>query len=150
MPVGTDLEGATHEVHIFADASEQAYRAVAYLRTEDKSSQTHLSLILAHSRVAPKCLHSIPCLELCAALVAAQLAHVLERELSLKIAHTVLWSDSTTVLTWLHSQSCPFKVFVGARVAEVEELTENCTWHYVDSVNNPADDLTLEALIEPN
>ncbi|KAL7851363.1 hypothetical protein AOLI_G00217190 [Acnodon oligacanthus] len=150
VPVGTDLEGDTHEVHIFADASEQVYGAVAYMRSEDHEGQVHLSFILAHTREAPKCLHSIPRLELCAALMAAQLSHVLERE----VARTELWSDSTTVLTWLHSQSCRYKVFVGTRVAEIQELTENCTWRYVDSTNNPADDLTigktLEALTEPN
>lgn len=58
------------------------------------------------------------------------------------------------VLTWLHSQSCQFKVFVGARVSEIQELTENCTWCYVDSDQNPADDLTrgktLEELKDPN
>lgn len=154
VPADANLEGATREVHIFADASEQAYGAVAYMRTEDREGQIHLSFILARSRVAPRRLHSIPRLELCGALVAAQLAHVLERELSLTVARTVLWSDSTTVLTWLHSQSCRYKVFVGARIAEIQELTEKCTWRYVDSANNPADDLTrgktLEALIDPN
>ncbi|KAG1926322.1 guanine nucleotide-binding protein G(I)/G(S)/G(O) subunit gamma-2 [Pimephales promelas] len=154
VPLDANLEGATREVHIFADASEQAYGAVAYMRTENKEGQIHLSFILARSRVAPRRLHSIPRLELCGALVAAQLAHILERELTLTVARTVLWSDSTTVLTWLHSQSCRYKIFVGARIAEIQELTEKCTWRYVDSANNPADDLTrgktLEALIVPN
>lgn len=154
VPVEASLEGATREVHIFAEASEQAYGAVAYMRTEEDEGRIHLSFILACSRVASKRLHSIPHLELCAALVAGQLARVLEKELTLPLARIVLWSDSTTVLTWLHSQSCRYKVFVGARVAEIQELTENCTWRYVDSVNNPADDLTrgktLEALIESN
>ena len=151
---GSEFGGATHEVHIFADASERAYGAVAYMRTEDSTGQIHLAFILARSRVAPKRLHSVPRLELCAALVAAQLAGILERELTLKITSTRLWSDSTTVLTWLESQSCRYKVFVGARVAEIQELTKNCTWHYVDSANNPADDLTrgktLETLTKPN
>ncbi|KAK0138068.1 hypothetical protein N1851_025731 [Merluccius polli] len=162
VPVDVNQEGVTRELHIFADASEQAYGAVAYMRTEDADCHIHLSFILARSRVAPKRMHSIPRLELCAALVAAQLACVLERELTLlllsyltlKVACTVLWSDSTTVLTWLHSQSCRYKVFVGARVAEIQELTESCVWRYVDTANNPVDDLTrgkaLESLVEPS
>jgi len=72
----------------------------------------------------------------------------------LTVAQNVLWSDSTTVLTWLHSQSFHYKVFLGTRIAEIQELTEKCTWCSVDSANNPADDLTrgktLEALIDPN
>ena len=153
-PADFAQEAVTHEVHIFADASEQAYGAVAYLRAVTKEGQIHLSFILARSRVAPKRVHSIPRLELCATLVAAQLASLLTKELTLAVVHITLWSDSTTVLTWLHSQSCRFKVFVGARVAEIQELTEDCTWRYVDSEQNPADELTrgktLQELIDPN
>ncbi|XP_053710099.1 uncharacterized protein LOC128752671 [Synchiropus splendidus] len=154
MPKDIQLEGATHEIHIFADASEQVYGAVAYLRTQSPSVGTCLSFIMARSRVAPKRIQSIPRLELCAALVGAKLAYLIEKELTLNLDRIVLWSDSTTVLTWLQSQSCRYKVFVGVRVAEIQELTEKCTWRYVESENNPADDLTrgktLASLVEPN
>lgn len=154
VPTDVNLESVDRELHIFADASEKAYGALAYMRTEDTHGHVHLSFILARSQVAPKRMHSIPRLELCAALVAAQLASVIERELTLKVARTVLWSDSTTVLTWLHSLSCRFKVFVGGRVAEIQDLTENCVWRYVDTIKNHADDLTrgkaLETLVEKN
>ncbi len=149
-----EKDGASHEVHIFSDASEQAYGAVAYLRTADKRGQVYLSFMVARSRVAPKRSHSIPRLELCGALVAAQLAKLLQKELTLQIETTVLWTDSSTVLTWLSSESCHYKVFVGNRVAEIQELTENCSWRYVDSASNPADDLTrgkpLNVLTEMN
>lgn len=85
MPSEASLEDAARELHIFADASEQAHGAVAYMRTEDADGHVHLSFILACSRVAPKRLHSIPRLELCAALVTAQLAAAAAR------------SDSSTV-----------------------------------------------------
>lgn len=71
MPKGLDLKAVTSEVHIFADASKKAYGAIAYLRTETEEGRIHLSFILARSNVAPKCMHSIPHLELRAGLVAA-------------------------------------------------------------------------------
>lgn len=142
VPPEVEKDSAIHEVHIFSDASEQAYGAVAYMRTTDKRGQVYLSFILARSRVAPKRSHSIPRLELCGALVAAQLARLLQREQTLQIETTVLWTDSSNVLTWLNSESCHYKVFVGNRVAEIQELTENCSWCYVDSASNPANDLT--------
>ncbi len=52
-----------------------------------------------------------------------------------------------TVLYWLLSDSCRYKVFVGTRVAEIQELTKGQEWHYVDSQNNPADDLTRGKLL---
>lgn len=121
VPPEVEKDSAIHEVHIFSDASEQAYGAVAYMRTTDKRGQVYLSFILARSRVAPKRSHSIPRLELCGALVAAQLARLLQREQTLQIETTVLWTDSSTVLTWLNSESCHYKVFVGNRVAEIQE-----------------------------
>ena len=98
--------------------------SVAYLRTENAHGRVEMSFLTARSRVAPKKQQSIPRLELCAALTAAQLAVLLQRELTLDIHNVVFWTDSTTVLTWLQSDSCRYKVFVGTRVAEIQELTD--------------------------
>ncbi|XP_042575337.1 uncharacterized protein LOC122136428 [Cyprinus carpio] len=148
-----DVPEAERELHIFCDASETAYGSVAYLRTEHQG-QVEVAFIHARSRVSPKRQQSMPRLELCAALTGAQLAKILHNELSLEIRNTFLWSDSTTVLTWLKSESCRFKVFVGTRVTEIQELTEGHCWRYVDSVNNVADDITrgktLLELSQPN
>lgn len=149
-----DISGLQREVHVFCDASEEAYGSVAYLRTTDRHGEVYLSFLMARSRVAPKRFHSMPRLELCAALTGAQLSQVLKRELTIHIDRTTLWSDSTTVLTWLRSESCRFKVFVGTRVAEIQELTDGHAWRYVDTARNPADDVTrgkkLRELIQPN
>ncbi len=151
---GIDHSHNTKQIHIFCDASEQAYGSVAYLRTEDDNGHIQLAFLLARSKVAPKWRLAIPRLELCAALNGAQLAKLLHTELTIQINTETLWTDSTTVLAWLKSESYRFKVFVGTRVAEIQELTAECTWRYVDSSSNPADDLTqgktLSYLSMPN
>jgi len=122
-PLLTEGEDAKYDLHIFCDASERAYGAVAYL-TVDAGDTIHTSFVMARSRVAPKRQQSIPRLELCAALAGAQLCKLIKTEMTLPIRQTVLWSDSTTVLEWLQSDSCRYKVFVGTRVIEIQELTD--------------------------
>lgn len=95
---------------------------------------------------------SMPRLELCAALVGAQLSALILSALT--ITRTFLWTDSTAALNWLKSESCRFKVLVGTRFAEIQELTQDHEERYVNSLSNPADDVTrgktLAELIQPN
>lgn len=119
-----DKPECSRELHVFCDASQQAYGSVAYLRKGDTDGHLEVSFLTARSRVAPKRQLSMPRLELCAALTGAQLASLLTRELTLPLSRVVMWTDSTTVLTWIESDSCHFKVFVGTRIAEIQELTD--------------------------
>ncbi|XP_019218180.1 uncharacterized protein LOC109203254 [Oreochromis niloticus] len=154
VPPRADTGRPGREAHIFCDASERAYGAVAYLRTQDSQGDVHVAFTMARSRVSPRKQISMPRLELCAALAGAQLAKVLETELAFQPSDITLWSDSTTVLTWLKSDSCRYKVFVGTRIAEIQDLTEVSRWRYVNTEDNPADDLTrgktLLELSQPN
>ncbi|KAK7880766.1 hypothetical protein WMY93_032579 [Mugilogobius chulae] len=138
----TDCSNSSRTIHVFCDASERAYGSVAYLRTDSGEGDVQVAFLAARSRVAPKKQLSIPRLELCGALTGAQLASVLIKELTVQIQAVVYWTDSTTVLHWLQSDSCRYKVFVGTRVAEVQELTDINAWRYIDSASNPADDIT--------
>lgn len=141
-PPCADKSTTSRELHIFCDASERAYGSVAYLRTMDDQGHVHSSFVLARSRVAPKKRLSMPRLELNAALTGAQLAKLIQTELTITFQQVFLWSDSTTVLQWLKSESCRYKVYVGTRVAEIQTLTDVASWRYVDSARNPADDIT--------
>ena len=142
FPPSVALETSKIDLHVFSDASETAYGAVVYLRTTDIAGDVHLAFVLARSRVAPRKQQSIPRLELCAALVGAQLARMVKEELTLPLSEMFLWSDSMTVITWLQSQSCRYKVFVGTRVSEIQDLVGVESWRYVDTGRNPADIVT--------
>ena len=49
-----------------------------------------------------------------------------------------MWTESTTVLQWLHSLEKQ-SVFVANCVAEILEVTTADEWYYVQSADNPAD-----------
>ncbi|XP_065087476.1 uncharacterized protein LOC135709181 [Ochlerotatus camptorhynchus] len=70
-------------IHIFADASQLAYGACVYVRSTDASGMVKVALLTAKSRVAPLKRQSIPRLELCGALLAAQLFEKVKSSLQL-------------------------------------------------------------------
>ena len=55
-----------HQLHVFADASEIAYAACVWLRSEDASGNVNFSLLFARTKVAPVTTLSLPRLELSA------------------------------------------------------------------------------------
>jgi hypothetical protein len=77
-----------------------------------------------------------------AALLASRLAKTVHDEFKIKPAKVILWTDSMIVLVWLRSESALLKPFVGVRVAEIQATWEPCTWKYVPTKLNPADDLS--------
>ena len=94
---------------------------------------------------------TIPKLELQAALLAARLRDEIRRALTLDIDRTFMWTDSTTVLQWLHSlEKQP--AFVANRISEILELTTTDEWYHVQTADNPADagtrGLSAKALLE--
>lgn len=50
----------------------------------------------------------------------------------------------------IQSVSQHYKVFVEKRIAEIQELIGADSWRYVDSDENPADDITRRYLAKPN
>lgn len=131
----------------FSDASLKGYSAVVYLRLSYASNPATLHLITAKSRVAPLKSSrldeslSVPRLELCGALLLAQVMHHIQKRLSrlVGISSMHAWTDSTVVLSWLTNSQLQFKVFVTNRLKKIRELLPTCHWHHVSTVQNPAD-----------
>ncbi|XP_065197638.1 uncharacterized protein LOC135829160 [Sycon ciliatum] len=137
IAVATDIQ-----LHVFADASEKAYGAAAYLRVANHGTQLAVSLVAAKARVAPLKPASIPRLELQAAVLASRLSCTVREQLRISIPRVIFWTDSRTVLLWIRSDARQFKPFVAHRIAEITDTTEVDQWHWVPTRLNPADDLS--------
>ena len=81
------------QLHLFSDASEQAFGAVAYLRIQTPSN-TRCHLVMAKSRVAPIKPLTLPRLELQGAVLAIRLKETVVKEMNWKFDTVYFWTDS--------------------------------------------------------
>ncbi|XP_062714355.1 uncharacterized protein LOC134291087 [Aedes albopictus] len=129
------------QIHVFVDASPEAYASVAYLRIIDKGVP-RCALVAAKSKVAPLKPLSVPRLELQAALIGSRLADTICKYLNLSVKQRFFWLDSSTVLAWLRSDSRRYHPFVAFRVGEILSLTAVNEWRHLQSKYNVADEAT--------
>lgn len=126
------------EFHIFTDASQTAYGACLYVRTIT-SMGIVTRLLMAKSRVAPIKPVTIPRLELCGALIGAQLYQKALTSLRMTADGCTFWTDSMIVIGWLKMLPTQLKVFVRNRVSDILEITGSWPWQHVPTTDNPAD-----------
>ncbi|XP_062141924.1 uncharacterized protein LOC133849944 [Drosophila sulfurigaster albostrigata] len=122
------------QYHGFCDASERAYGF--RVETANKVS-THL--LTAKTKVAPVKSLSVPRLELCGAVLLAELSAALLLNLPAESFQTFFWTDSTIVLAWLNKPPCRWTTFVANRVAKIVQASDAKNWSHVRSEHNPAD-----------
>ncbi len=77
------------ELRVFCDASELAIAAVAYLVIYTEDGTHHTSFVLGKAKVAPTSGHTIPRLELCAAVLAVQIAQIVTDNIDTVKLHDV-------------------------------------------------------------
>lgn len=130
------------QLHVFCDASERAYAASIYLRTELADGSIKSQLIMSKTRVAPVKQISVARLELCGALLGAQISKQIAELLEVKL--TSIWTDSEIVLAWIRGHPAKWKTFVVNRVSEIHDLVSAEAWNYVPTKENPADCATRE------
>ncbi|XP_063399006.1 uncharacterized protein LOC134683625 [Mytilus trossulus] len=131
-------EASNREVHIFCDASKEAIGAVAYLRLIDSHHVT-VSFLLGKAKVAPSHGNTIPRLELCASVLAAELSDLVKEHLGIDQSEMYFYSDSKIVLGYLTNESKRFHVYVGNRVRRIRVSCDPKRWSHVSTENNPAD-----------
>lgn len=134
------LAKAVHvELCVFADASTKAIGAVAYLKAVQEDGETHVGFVMGKAKLAPQSEPTIPRLELCAAVLAVEMADLIHEELDVRLDSTKFFTDSKVVLGYIFNESRRFYVYVHNRVQRIRQTTKPDQWHYVRTDDNPAD-----------
>ncbi|XP_055910470.1 uncharacterized protein LOC129944834 [Eupeodes corollae] len=132
-------EGKVMELHGFADASESAYSAAVYSRVVGPDG-IRTALICAKTRIAPtKPTLTIPRLELCGSLLLTKLLSKVKDALMIHETECFAYTDSTTVLHWIHGFPRQRNVFVDNRISQIVSKFPVSIWHHVRTADNPAD-----------
>uniref|UniRef100_A0AC34Q3Q5 Integrase catalytic domain-containing protein n=1 Tax=Panagrolaimus sp. JU765 TaxID=591449 RepID=A0AC34Q3Q5_9BILA len=133
------------EIHVFTDASNMAYGAVAYVRLQIEENKFESHVILSKSRICPlnKDKLGIPKLELLGAWTGTRMSMDIREEIKQPIDIT-RWTDSTTVLQWLDNP--PKNTFVQNRIKEMYKA--EITFRHVPGKQNPADILSRGSTVD--
>nr|XP_027222264.1 uncharacterized protein LOC113814404 [Penaeus vannamei] len=124
------------------DASKESIAAVSYLKTEHEDGSSEIGFVMGKAKIAPLHGHTIPRLELCAAVLAVELSEVVLENLDEEIDIVKFYTDSKVVLGYIHNQTRRFYVYVENRVNRIHRSTKPEQWNYVPTSVNPADRAT--------
>ena len=135
-------------IHLFSDASMEAYGVGAYVVQSGDQNSSHL--LLGKVKVAPlrmlknrqeeEVRRSVPQLELMAATLSVQLAEFLKAEKFIDSnVEVTFWTDAKTVLSWLNNPRIKMDIFVRNRVKFILRYSRPDQWRYCPTDKNPAD-----------
>ena len=130
------------ELCVFSDASTKAIAAVAYLKVTDAAGNNHIGFVMGKAKLTPRPEHTVPRLELCAAVLAVELSDLIAAELDLQLDAITYYSDSKVVLGYISNETRRFYVYVSNRVQRIRRASYPGQWRYVPTDQNPADHAT--------
>ena len=133
-------ESVCIELHTFSDASESGIAAVSYLLTYYEDGNCDIGFAMGKAKVAPVRGHTIPRLELCAAVLASEMTETVKENLGIKLHTVKYYTDSKVVLGYIHNQSRRFYTYVSNRVDKIRTVSSPNQWNFVPTNLNPADD----------
>ena len=74
--------------------------------------------------------------------------------MDIKVDKSIFWTDSTSVLRYIHNENKRFHTFVANRISIIHDGSEHCQWRYINTMLNPADDasrgLSVESYLTTN
>lgn len=126
-------------VCIFADTSQGAFGACAYIRWMTINKEHDVRFVAAKSRVAPLKELTILPLELQAAVLASRLQVSIKEECRFQFDETFLFTDSAIVLACIRSTARRYKPFVSSRVGQIQTNSDPAQWKHILGEQNVAD-----------
>ena len=148
----------TVSLHVFVDASTEAYAAAVYVRVEDSKgekgskSKVESYLVTSKARVTPTKAESVSRLELNSAVIGLRLGHAVAIAYEMNPKNIHFWTDSMNVLHWINTPANRLKTFVSNRIGQIQSHSESTQWRHVSTDQNPADtatrDISLQDLIK--
>ena len=130
-----NLEKQEVSQHVFIDASNEAYAAVAYLKVKYKNGESR-RLVAAKTKVVSMEATSTSRIELMAAVLTVKPAIPMKKVLAMPEKKIFYGINSVNVLWLIKNRSCALKMF---RIAKIQKESSPTRWKYVKTDNNPAD-----------
>ncbi|CAK1581456.1 unnamed protein product [Parnassius mnemosyne] len=136
----THDDAKSYQLIGFCDGSSKAYGCCVYLRAV-RANHFNTHLLIAKSKVAPLKPLTVNRLELCGAVLLGRVLKHMQNLLRDKIplSKVIAFTDSNTVLAWLHTEPHKLKTFVSHRVAKIIDDVSVDSWQHVSTYDNPAD-----------
>ncbi|KAH9637943.1 hypothetical protein HF086_017176 [Spodoptera exigua] len=120
-----------YQIHAFCDASDKAYACAVYVVSKDHKGECISRLAVAKTKLAPLAKKvSLPRLELCGALLLAQLIKKVMESLSNENVEIYAWTDSMIVLGWIQGDVHRWKQFVANRIITITNIVPSSCWHH--------------------
>ena len=136
-------------MHFFSDAFLESI--VLYLRVEGNDG-VEQSFVVEKCQIAPRKQQTIPKLELQAAFYSVRLRQLIAEDHNIQIQTVTHWTDSVTVLPWLHSARKRRQVFVANRAVEILDQFTVDEWRHLKGTMKNAEigtiGVTMSQLLE--
>ena len=132
------------QLHVFTDASVEAYAASSFIVQGSSSTFT-----MARGKVAAVTnAHTVPRMELLGLELGSRLMVKLSKALDIDRKDCFIWTDSKTCFDWMRVENRGLQAFVKNRILKVLNRVnvENIKW--VDGLSNPSDVATRVVPLE--